>query len=266
MLLLPLLFVFPACAQSAGKPIAARLPQTLEFRNIVAHPHDSKAFTQGLVFFDGMLYESTGHYGQSSVRQVEIATGNVLQRKDVPREFFAEGLERIGDTFYLLTWREKRCFLLDRQTLERSGEFSYDGEGWGLCFDGESLILSDGTAILRFYDPKTFRLTGKKTVFDGSSVRRGRLVTMLNELEFVHGEIWANVWKETRIARINPKTGKVIGWIDLSAFVPQGLDPRGEHVLNGIAFDAATNRVFVTGKNWPVVYEMTIVTKDEKTP
>jgi glutamine cyclotransferase len=237
------------------------LPDVLTFRNVVARPHDSTAFTQGLLFSDGKLYESTGLYGRSTLRIVEPASGKVVRRVEIPRDFFAEGLELVGDSLYLLTWRERRCFVFDSKTLKKSGEFTYDGEGWGICFDGESLIMSDGTAILRYYDPKNFKLRKKVTVFDGDNVRSGQKIMMLNELEFVHGEVWANIWKTTKIVRINPQTGKVIGWIDLKLIAESVTNFSNENVLNGIAFDEAASKVFITGKNWNVLFEMDLIVK-----
>lgn len=252
----------------ATKPAVRKLPETLKLKILAAHPHDPDAFTQGLAFRNGILYESTGHYGRSTLRKVEIASGKVLQKVDLSREFFAEGIEIVGQYLFLLTWQEKRCFVFDRDSFRQIAVFPYEGEGWGLCYDGNSLILSDGSATLRFFDPKNFKQTGKLAVYDGKTARTGRPVAELNELEFIHGEIWANVWKETRIARIDPTTGRVIGWIDLTPLVPeqfrqgsgrQNMMQYGENVLNGIAFDPATERFYVTGKNWPVLYEIAIL-------
>jgi glutamine cyclotransferase len=185
----------------------------------------------------------------------------------IPKQYFAEGLERVGDKIFQLTWQEGFCFVYDKTTFTLVEQFRYSGEGWGLTFDGEHLILSDGSATLRFFDPKTFKQKRKLDVMDRESkTKKPILIKKLNELEFIRGEIWANVWQTTNIVRIDPKTGNVIGWIDCSGFVPE--EYRKEHagpvfernnVLNGIAFDPATNRVFITGKNWSVLYELQII-------
>lgn len=254
-----------ACgALSAQTP----LPAVIALKTVAVRPHDKDAFTQGLVFRDGFLYESTGEYGSSTLRKVEPETGKVLMRMSLPKRFFAEGLEIVGDKIYQLTWREGYCFVYGLETFQLAGRFRYDGEGWGLAWDGKHLMMSDGGSTLRFLDPDTFKPKRKIQVSDRDArTRKKTPVANLNELEYIRGEIWANVWQTTKIARIDPQSGNVIGWIDCTAFVPaeykaELTSPFGErhHVLNGIAFDAARNRVYLTGKKWPVLYELEIVT------
>lgn len=257
---------------SPPEPSLPELPklsrtEPLVLKTVDVYPHDNKAFTQGLVFDNGFLYESTGNYGSSSLRKIEPATGKILMNLPLPKQYFAEGLELIDDKIFQLTWQEKTCFVYDQSTFRLIGQFYYTGEGWGLAFDGEHLILSDGSAVLRFFDPKTFRQKRKLDVTDRDAKTKKTLpVKNLNELEFIRGELWANVWQTTKIVRIDPKTGNVIGWIDCSGFVPKEYEkehraPAFErnNVLNGIAFDPATNHVFITGKNWSVLYKIHIV-------
>jgi glutamine cyclotransferase len=224
------------------------------YRIVHTYPHDPKAFTQGLVFVDGYLYESTGLNGQSSLRMVDLASGRVLQEQPVSSKYFAEGLTNWGSTLVQLTWETHVGLVYDRFSFRQLRTFAYPEEGWGLTQDGKSLILSDGTATLRFLDPKTFRQLRQVTVKD-----HGKPVTQLNELEYVHGEIYANVWHSDRIARIAPASGKVLGWIDLTGLLPAAEHSTAEAVLNGIAYDAAHDRLFVTGKLWPKLFEIKIV-------
>jgi glutamine cyclotransferase len=214
-------------------------------------PHDASAFTQGLVFHDGALVESTGLERHSTLRRVELQTGKVLQKVDVPPYFFAEGLTLFGGKLYQLTWKGEKGFVYDPQTFEKTGEFPYEGEGWGLTHDADSLILSDGTARLRFIDPNTYQVKRTISVND-----RGRPIAELNELEYVKGEIYANVWHQDRVARIDPQTGQVKGWIDLAGLLRPGDAPDPEAVLNGIAYDEQGDRLFVTGKLWPKLFEV----------
>jgi glutamine cyclotransferase len=227
----------------------ARVPvYTYEIVNV--YPHDASAFTQGLVFHQGFLYESAGHYGQSNLRKVELETGRVLKRAEVPAQYFAEGLALFNGRLIQLTWQERTGFIYDQETFQQLGTFSYTGEGWGLAHDGKSLILSDGTNQIRFLDPNTFQVQRTITVRD-----RGQAITRLNELEYVNGEIFANIWYTDRVARINPADGSVVGWIELNGLLtPQ--DGSRADVLNGIAYDSATNRLFVTGKWWPKLFEI----------
>jgi len=216
-------------------------------------PHDPSAFTQGLVFLDGKLLESTGQEGNSSLRSVDLQTGKVLKKVDVPIPYFAEGIALLNNKIYQLTWQHRVGFIYDAQTLQKVGEFNYSGEGWGLTTDGRSLILSDGSNRIRFINPDSFQVTKTIAVLDGN-----RPVGELNELEYVNGEIYANVWHEDRIAAIDPETGRVKSWIDLSGLLQPGDVQDPEAVLNGIAFDQASNRLFVTGKLWPQLFEIKI--------
>lgn len=212
------------------------------------------AFTQGLIYIDGHLYESTGLNGKSSLRMVELATGRVLQQHDVPAEYFGEGLTDWGSSLIQLTWQAHKGFVYDRFSFSLVRTFPYEGEGWGITHDATQLIMSDGTAYLRFLDPKTFRETRRVKVTD----ENGRGVENLNELEFIHGDVWANIWQEDRIARISPRTGKVVGWIDLSGIINKEELKGSGAVLNGIAYDAVGDRIFVTGKLWPKLFEIRV--------
>jgi len=217
-----------------------------------AFPHDPKAFTQGLEFADGFLYEGTGMNGASGIRKVRLETGEVLQIQKLEERYFGEGITLFGDSIVQLTWQAETGFVYDRKTFERRRSFSYTGEGWGLTHDDKRLIMSDGSSSLRFLDPKTFKEIGRVNVTDG-----GRPVTQLNELELVKGEIYANVWQTERIARISPKSGEVVGWIDMRGLLAPG-ESSGADVLNGIAYDASTDRLFVTGKWWPKLFEIRV--------
>jgi glutamine cyclotransferase len=224
------------------------------YKIVHAYPHDPQAYTQGLIYLDGHLYESTGLNGRSSLRMVDLESGRIQQQIPIPGKYFAEGLTNWGSTLVQLTWLAHTGFVYDRFSFRQLRTFHYDGEGWGLAQDGRNLILSDGTSTLRFLDPQTFRVVRSIVVKDGASP-----VTELNELEFVHGEIYANVWHTDRIARISPANGKVLGWIDLSGLLAAGQVSDPEAVLNGIAYDAAHNRLFVTGKLWPKLFEIEVV-------
>ena len=214
------------------------------------YPHDPEAFTQGLVYHDGFLFESTGRNGQSSLRKVRLETGEVVQRHDVDRRYFAEGLASWGDRLVQLTYQTNVGFVYDRSSFTLSKTFSYPGEGWGLASDGRRLIMSDGTPRQRFLDPETYNETGRVLVSDPLGP-----VEDLNELEVVKGEVYANVWLTDRIAIITPATGRVTGWIDLSGLLRPGRAD-SDAVLNGIAHDAARDRLFVTGKLWPRLFEI----------
>lgn len=216
-----------------------------------SRPHDPGAFTQGLVYADGVLYESVGLYGESALRRVDPATGAVLAERRLDKNLFGEGLAVVGDRLVQLTWKAGRGFVYDRETFERVGEFRYHGEGWGLTYDGERLILSDGSDVLRFLDPDDYRETGRLAVRD-----RGRPVTSLNELEYIAGEIWANLWRSDLIARIDPHSGEVTGVVDARSLRDEIPIVYRLDVLNGIAHDPATGRIFLTGKRWPRVFEI----------
>lgn len=219
-------------------------------------PHDPNAFTQGLVFHDGKLLESTGQESRSSLRRVELETGKVLQKVDVPPPYFAEGITLLNGRIYQLTWQHQLGFIYDAGTFEKIGKFSYQGEGWGLTNDGQSLILSDGSNRLRFLNPDNFQLRKALAIVDGSAP-----VMEINELEYVQGEIYANIWHADRIARIDPQSGRVVGWIDLTGLLPRGEVHDEEAVLNGLAYDETSSRLFVTGKLWPKLFEIRVTRK-----
>lgn len=242
--LIALLFL-PAAAH-------AETPWTL----VATWPHDKAAFTQGLFWLDGALYESTGMKGRSEIREVDLASGRVKRAVKLDGTVFGEGSAPWGDRIVSLSWRNGLGFVWDRKrfTLERS--FTYSGEGWGLTQDGKRLIMSDGSATLRFLDPETFAQTGSVTVTD-----RGEPVPLLNELEYVNGEVLANIWFSARIARIDPKSGAVKDWIDLSTLAARHVNGDANAVLNGIAWDARRKRLFVTGKYWPKLYEIRLDVK-----
>jgi glutamine cyclotransferase len=247
--------VFCATILSANDQAGAkRAAPVQDFTVVQSYPHDPGAFTQGLVFADGEFYESTGLNGESSVRRVEIATGKVLQSQSVDTQYFAEGLALVGDALLQLTWQHKVGFVYDRKTFAPKRTFTYKTEGWGLAYDVKGgLVLSDGSDTLFFLDPKTYRVLRTVKVTDA-----GRPVRDLNELEWIEGEIWSNVWQTDRIARISPKTGAVNAWVDLTLLWPRARRSPPADVLNGIAYDPATKRIFVTGKKWPRLYEIRI--------
>lgn len=229
------------------------------YRIIHTYPHDPRAYTQGLIYVDGHLYESTGLNGRSSLRMDDLLTGRVLQSAPVPQQYFAEGLAASGSTLVQLTWQSHVAFVYDRFSFRQLRTFHYDCDGWGLTADGKDLILSDGTAEIRFYDPATFREVRHIFVSD-----HGKPVDQLNELEYIHGEIYANVWHTDRIVRISPATGRVLGWIDLTGLLKPGEVTDPEAVLNGIAYDPVHDRLFVTGKLWPKLFEIKVVPETAK--
>jgi glutamine cyclotransferase len=233
------------------EPVVEPPAPTVAVQQVRSYPHDSTAFTQGLVWRAGRLYESTGRYGESSMRLVELETGRVIEKVDLADNYFAEGLAAVGDTLYQLTWKEGVAFKYDANTMRPAGQTSYVGEAWGLTSDGRRLIVSDGSSYLTFIDPRTFQIDTTVRVTNG-----GQPVDQLNELEWVRGEVWANVWHTQQIVRIDPATGRVKGTLDLSAIIPPVSDPEG--VLNGTAYDEQANRLLVTGKLWPRLYEISI--------
>ena len=242
-----------AVGVAAWAQLAHRGPAQYGFRVVAAYPHDPGAYTQGLAIEGGRLYEGTGRYGLSSIRRVDLATGRVEKIHAIDREYFGEGITILGNKLYEITWKSGLAFVYDVETFNVVQTFQYPTEGWGLTHDGEHLIMSDGTATLRFLDPATFKSQREITVHDGDEP-----VTKLNELEFIEGEIWANVWYDDRIARISPADGRVLGWIDLAEIYPHSA--RGsDDVLNGIAYDAAKRKIYVTGKDWPQLYEIDVV-------
>jgi len=235
-------------------PASAQPTLHYTYRVLKVYPHDPQAFTQGLVYLDGALYEGTGLEGRSSLRRVDLETGEVLQQYDLPPQYFGEGIAVLGHRIFQLTWRSHIGFVYGREKFDKQREFSYQTEGWGLTHDSKRLIMSDGTAVLYFLDPDNLTQTGNLEVRDD----RGP-VRWLNELEYVEGEVWANVWQTDRIARISPKTGHVLGWIDLHDLLSAADRVRQVDVLNGIAYDAADKRLFVTGKWWPKLFEIELV-------
>jgi glutamine cyclotransferase len=246
-----------SCQPGTGDKNGPNQPVTA-YRYEVVHtwPHDRNAFTQGLVFNGGNLLESTGEVGRSSLRRVQPETGAVVQKVDVPPPYFAEGITLLKGKIYQLTWQHQLGFIYDALTFEKTGEFKYTGEGWGLANDGQSLILSDGTNKIRFLDPDNFQVTRTIAVLDEHAP-----VEEINELEYVQGEIFANIWHNDRIVRIDPKTGKVVGWINLAGLLSPGEVQDEEAVLNGIAYDEASGRLFVTGKLWPKLFEIRLKAK-----
>jgi glutaminyl-peptide cyclotransferase len=253
LLIAAAVFIVPREPANGFVPEPIPAAPLLPAEQVRTYPHDPTAFTQGLEYHDGRLYESTGRHGESSLREVDLETGRVLRRVDLAHQYFGEGLTVMGDRIYQATWRSGIGFIYDRATFEQVGTFEYTGEGWGLANDGHSLILSDGSNQLRYLDPETFR------VVRVLEVREGTLpVHQLNELEWVRGEIWANIWHSDHVARIDPRTGRVIAWVDLSALYPPAQRGDPEAVLNGIAYDAETDRLFVTGKLWPRLFEIRV--------
>lgn len=230
-------------------PAGSNLPV---FGYVIQHvyPHDPRAFTQGLQYENGVLYEGTGLNGRSSIRRVKLETGEVLQQRDVPAAYFGEGIVVWHSELIELTWRSQIAFAYDRDTFEPTRTFSYAGEGWGLTHDGTNLIMSDGSAALRVLEPATFAEKRRILVTAG-----GVPVQNLNELEYVKGEIFANIWQTPYIARVALDSGKVTGWIDLRGLLSTE-ESRGTDVLNGIAYDAEHDRLFVTGKLWPKLFEI----------
>jgi glutamine cyclotransferase len=253
-LLLTLLLTVSGCSsnQTIGTTAGQTPTYTYEVRHV--YPHDPTAFTQGLIFRDGILWESTGLNGESSLRKVELETGRVLKKIDVPRQFFAEGMTVFRGRVYQLTWQAQKGFIYDPDTFQKLSEFAYTGEGWGLTHDNDYLIMSDGTNRIRFLDPATFET--KRTL---SVSLNGRPVVELNELEYVKGEIYANVWQTDRVLRIDPQTGAVLGVVDLTGLLPAADRTPATDVLNGIAYDEANDRLFVTGKLWPKLFDIRLV-------
>ncbi|HOQ33019.1 MAG TPA: glutaminyl-peptide cyclotransferase [Candidatus Hydrogenedens sp.] len=240
-------------------------PFTLTYRIVSKYPHDSSAFTQGLIWDSGVLYESTGLYEQSSIRIVDLETGVPLLTKSLPQEYngqifnrvFGEGIAIIDDLLYQITWKEGICFVYSRDKLELQKGFFYNGEGWGLTYDGKYLIMSDGSAYISFREPETFKIVKTILVQD-----RGIPITQLNELEFIDGYLCANVWYKDFIVVINPETGDVVGKIDLYGLKNQLLNPNQADVLNGVAFRNDNNHLLVTGKYWDTLFEIELLLKD----
>lgn len=280
MLVLVFMMMAMACSDgtnTSGKPspspVSTPRPGPLPvygYEVVKAYPHDGKAFTQGLIFHDGYLYEGTGEQGESSLRKVELETGKIVQRFDLPSEDFGEGITLLNGKIYQLTWQQGLGRVYDAKDFKLLREFQYLGEGWGLTHDGTNLYMSQGTHVIKVIEPEKF------TVVRTFPVMRedGRPLMQINELEMVKGELWANIWhseepqilgKPNHIARIDPQSGKLIGWINLEGISPddqRGSDKR-ENTLNGIAYDAEGDRIFVTGKNWKKLYEIKVLPPQE---
>lgn len=249
-----LLLTSTACSHASpgreeGEPTGP--PPVYGYRVVRSYPHDPRAFTQGLIYVDGFLYEGTGLYGYSTVRRVELESGQVLDQHALDAGLFGEGLALFGEHLVQLTWRSGIGLVYDRRSLAQVDQFEYATEGWGLTQDGRRLIMSDGTSQLYFLDPQTYAESGQLTVRDQDIP-----VSNLNELEWVDGEIFANVWQTDRIARISPQSGAVVGWINLAGLLRAEDRHQPVDVLNGIAYDPATHRLFVTGKLWPLLFEI----------
>ena len=241
-------------------PVAAA-PVVYGYRVVASFPHGREAFTQGLTFHQGRLFESVGGYGHSALREVDLSTGRVVRERPLPEHLFGEGIAVAGERLLQLTWRAGVGFIHAPDDFTPLGEFRYRGEGWGLAFQGDRLAMSDGTAFLRWLHPETLAETARVQVRDGSTPVAG-----LNELEFVHGQLFANVWPSNRIVIIDPATGRVDGWLDLAGILPVVFRRPDTNVLNGIAHDAATDRLFVTGKRWPRLFEIELVAATPPSP
>ena len=251
------LFLAGLLALGVCAPAQAQTARQYGYEVVNTYPHDPGAFTQGLFWRDGFLYESTGLEGRSSIRKVTLETGVPEQERLIDTRYFGEGIIDWKGRLIALTWKDELGFIYDLATFEQVGEFSYPGEGWALTRDDSRIIMSDGTSSQRFLDPETLKEAGRVQVTDN-----GRPVDNLNELEVVKGEVFANIWQTDTIARIDPRTGKVTGWIDLTGLLSEA-DRAGRRVdvLNGVAYDAATDRLFVTGKWWPKLYEIKLTAK-----
>ena len=252
--------IFPSFTVFAGN----NLPQSMQLSSVLktkvpiasvsvknAYPHDTGAFTQGLFFYQGYLYESTGLNGKSTLARKEVKTGKTLQEIRIPPKYFGEGIVLLNDKIYQLTWQNETVFIYDARSFQKIREIKYHGEGWGLTSDGKHLLMSNGSSTITFHDPDSFKVVCKIHVRDGDTP-----VSSLNELEFIKGEIWANIYMADMIVRISPKNGKVRGWVDLSALRSYLPGNAQVDVINGIAYDATEDRIFVTGKYWPKVFEV----------
>ena len=254
--------VSPNLASSAFKgSLQAKIIELIpifHYRIVNTYPHDPTGFTQGLVFADNILYEGTGLRGRSSLRKVDLVTGSVLQIRKLPARFFGEGITVYGNRVIQLTWQARVGFVYDKRTFKLLDTFSYRGEGWGITHDGERLFMSDGTSTLRLLDPESYKESGRIEVYDANGP-----VSSLNELEYVQGQIYANVWRTDRIAIISPQSGEVVAWIELRELLsPEERNSRID-VLNGIAYDAKKDRLFVTGKLWPKLFEIELLSTNK---
>jgi glutaminyl-peptide cyclotransferase len=241
----------PATSQTAQAPVAAL---QLGWKTVASYPHDSNAFTQGLVWHDGGFYEGTGLEGKSQLRRVAFPSGRVEKKIDLPGNLFGEGIALVGDKIFQITWQSKIGFIYERDTLKPLRQFSYENEGWGLTYDGQFLIQSDGTSTLIYRDAQSFQTVRQMPV-----TMNGQPLSRLNELEWIEGEIWANVWQTDTIVRIDPATGRVKSYLDLTGLLPRRLRTGKEDVMNGIAYDSETKRLFVTGKLWPRLFEIKVL-------
>jgi glutamine cyclotransferase len=246
---------FLAGLATAGVLLAsAPAAPVMGYKIVARYPHSTQSYTEGFLYLDGLFYEGTGIEGQSGLLAIEPKTGKPLQKREMAPEYFGEGIVDWGPNIYQWTWKSEICFVYDRFSLRPVKQFRYSGEGWGMTRTAKELITSDGSATLRFRDPENFQETHHIVVKDGA-----KEIENLNELEFIKGEIYANVWHENLIARINPRDGHVISWIDLSGLLPDDQMVNAESVLNGIAYDARGDRLFVTGKQWPTVFEIKVI-------
>jgi len=255
--LLALLLVASPCV--LGASARAQAP-TDGYKILAKYPHSTDSYTEGFFYLDGLFYEGTGMEGRSALLVEQPDTGKVIQRRDLPAQYFGEGIINWGPNLYEWTWKSHICFVYDRFSFRPIKTFNYQGEGWGMTRTAKEIITSDGSPVLRFRDPDTFKVTREITVKDGR-----RPIENLNELEYIKGEIYANVWHEDRIARISPKDGHVIRWIDLTGLISPDEMVNAESVLNGIAYDEKTDRLFVTGKQWPYVFQIKIVPRTRPT-
>jgi glutamine cyclotransferase len=224
------------------------------YQVIAKFPHSTQSYTEGFLYLDGFFWEGTGLKGRSAVIAIQPETGKVLQHRDLPEQYFGEGIVDWGPNLYEWTWQSHVCFVYDRFSLQLVKQFPYEGEGWGMTHTAKEIVTSDGSAALRFRDPNTFHEIRRIVVRDGKET-----IERLNELEFVKGEIYANVWHTDRVARISPRDGHVTGWIDLTGLLPESQKVNDESVLNGIAYDRRRDRLFVTGKQWPTIFQIKIV-------
>ena len=262
LLLATALLCIVCCSCVNSRPAvgpAPAIPQPVPvytYKVVNAFPHDRQAYTQGLDTDNGALYEGTGGYGSSTLRRVDLESGRVLQEYRLPDVYFGEGVTVYKDTLLQLTWRSNIGFVYDKNSFDLLKTFTYPGEGWGITHDGKRLIMSDGTSMLYFLDPEDFNTAGYVEVHDESGP-----VDMLNELEYIKGKVFANVWATDNIAIIDPRDGRITGWLDLSGLLDRGQYDNTTEVLNGITYDAESDRMFVTGKRWPLLFEIVMVAK-----
>ncbi len=241
-----------------SEPLLAKTAPVYQYEVVNVYPHDPEAYTQGLVYLDGFLYEGTGLNGKSTLRKVDLVTGTVLEYHELASQYFGEGIAVFDDKIIQLTWQSQMGFYYDRETFTLVEEFYYPSEGWGITYDGKRLIMSDGTATLHFLDPVTFTEISHLEVSDN-----GKPVGQLNELELIHGDVFANVWPTDQIVKIDPENGKVLGWINLKGLLSPADRHKNVDVLNGIAYDAENDRIFVTGKFWPKLFEIKLTPENK---